>query len=54
LASRLASSTGCGCFALEGHVLMVILAVNQPHLFSSWQFTSIVSDIILDLSSFQS
>lgn len=54
LASRLASTTGCGCLALEGGVFMVILAVNQPHFFFFWQFTFIVSDIILYLSSFQS
>jgi hypothetical protein len=54
LTTRLAASTGYGCFALEGDALLVILAVNQPHLFSTWQFASIVSDITLDLSFFQS
>ena len=33
---------------------MVILAVNQPHFFATWQFTSIISDLILELTSFQS
>jgi hypothetical protein len=50
---RLATSTGYGCFALEGDALLVILAVNQSHLFSTWQFASIVSDITLDIYFFQ-
>jgi hypothetical protein len=40
--------------ALEGDVLLVILAMNQSHLFYYWQFTFIFSDITLDLYSFQS
>jgi hypothetical protein len=33
---------------------LVILAVNKPHLFATWQFSPIVSDLRLELSSFQS
>ncbi|XP_059436414.1 disease resistance protein RPM1-like [Corylus avellana] len=36
LATHLASTSGFRCFDLERDVLLVILAVNQPHLFSSW------------------
>jgi hypothetical protein len=35
LVTRLAASTGIGDFMLEGDALLVIVAVNQPHLFSS-------------------
>ena len=40
LASRLASTTGRSCFALEGDALLVILAMNQPHFFSWSLFIS--------------
>jgi hypothetical protein len=40
LATRLASSTGFRSFDLEGDALLVILDVNQPILFSSWQFVA--------------
>jgi hypothetical protein len=33
---------------LEGDALLVILAVNQSRLFSTWQFAFIVSGITLD------
>jgi hypothetical protein len=39
---------------LEGDALLVILAVNQPHLFATWQFAPIVSNLRLKLFSFQS
>jgi hypothetical protein len=54
LATRLAVSAGVRQFFLEGDALLVILAVDQPLLFSSWQFSSFISDIRLDLSSFLS
>jgi hypothetical protein len=54
LATWLAVSTGVRKFLLEGDALLVILAVDQPLLFSSWQFSSFISDIRLDLSSFLS
>jgi hypothetical protein len=38
---------------LEGDALLVILAVNQPHLFATWQFAPIISDLRLELSTFQ-
>jgi hypothetical protein len=52
LSTQLAAFAGVGHFLLKGDALFVILAVNQPFLFSSRQFSSFVSDIILDLSSF--
>ena len=54
LASRLTASLGFSFFTLEGDALLVILTVNKPHLFASWQFAFIVSDLRLELSSFQS
>jgi hypothetical protein len=54
LSTRLAASAGVGHFLLEGDALLVILVVNQPLVFSSWQFSSFVLDIRLDLSSFHS
>jgi hypothetical protein len=53
-ATQLASSTDFRSFDLEGDALLVILAVNQPLLFTSWQFPSVVSNITVNLSSFQS
>jgi hypothetical protein len=52
LATRLAASTGTEHFTLEGNALLVILVVNQPHLFSSWHLAPFILDIILNLSSF--
>jgi hypothetical protein len=52
LASRLAVSTGVGSFDLEGDALLVLLAINSPAIFASWNFASIVSYISLELSSF--
>jgi hypothetical protein len=54
LSSQLAASVGVRHFLLEGDAFLVILAVNQPPLFSAWQFSSFILDIRLDLSSFQS
>jgi hypothetical protein len=54
LSTQLAISAGVRQFHLEGDALLVILAVNQPLLFSSWQFSSFISDIRMDLSSFHS
>jgi hypothetical protein len=54
LSTQLAISAGVRQFLLEGDALLVILAVNQPLLFSSWQFSYFISDIRLDLSSFHS
>jgi hypothetical protein len=54
LTTRLATFIGLGNFLLEGDALLVILAVNQPHIFSSWHFAPYISDIRLELSIFQS
>jgi hypothetical protein len=54
LATRLARSYGLGVFSFEGDALQVILAVNQPALFASWHFNSVILDICVDLSSFRS
>jgi exonuclease III len=53
LATRLARSYGLDVFFLEGDALLVSLAVNQPALFSSWHFSSVISDICFELSSFR-
>jgi hypothetical protein len=54
LTSQLATSSGCGNLFLEGDALLVILAISNPHLFSSWSFANCISDISLVLSSFHS
>jgi hypothetical protein len=54
LASQLALSSGSDTLFLEGDALLVILAINTPSLSPSWNFSNIVSDIRLGLSSFQS
>jgi hypothetical protein len=54
LATWLAAFTGTKDFMLEGDALLVILVVKQPHLFSSWHFTSFISDIRLCFSCFHS
>jgi hypothetical protein len=54
LATRLALSVGVSSLFLEGDALLVILAINQPSLFSSWSFANVISNISLDLISFQS
>jgi hypothetical protein len=54
LAIRLADSMGCRLVVLEGDALLVILAINNPPLFSSWNFANCLADISLVLSSFQS
>jgi hypothetical protein len=54
LATWLAASMGTGDFLLEEDALLVILAVNQPHLFSTWHFAPLISDIKLDLPAFHS
>jgi hypothetical protein len=54
LATRLARSSGLDVFLLEGDALLVSLAINQPALFSSWHFNSVISDICLELTSFRS
>jgi len=38
LTSQLAASSGCGNLFLERNALLVILAINNPPLFSSWSF----------------
>jgi hypothetical protein len=54
LTSQLALSLGYDHFIIEGDALLVILAINSPELFSLWNFSNVVSDINLSLSSFQS
>jgi hypothetical protein len=51
LATWLAAFTGTIDYTLEGDALLVILAMNQPLLFSSWHFAPFISDIRLNLSS---
>jgi hypothetical protein len=48
LATRLTAFMGNGDFMLERDALLVILAVNQLHLFSFWHFAPLISDIRLD------
>ena len=54
LASRLATLSDFNNLILEGDALLVILTVNQPQLFATWQFAPIISYLRLELSSFQS
>jgi hypothetical protein len=53
LTTRLATSVGLRNFLL-GDALLVIIAVNQPHIFYFWHFAPYISDINLELSVFQS
>ena len=46
-ASRLAASLGFKLLALEGDVLLVVLAINSLSLFSSWNFSNCIADISL-------
>jgi hypothetical protein len=41
----------CDQLLLEGDALLVVLAINNPPLFSSWCFAHCISDISLVLSS---
>jgi hypothetical protein len=43
LVSRLAVSSTFGSFSLEGDALLVLVAINNPALFFSWNFASFVS-----------
>jgi hypothetical protein len=54
LAAHLADSLGRRLVALEGDALLVVLAINNPSLFSSWIFANCIADVSLVLSSFQS
>jgi hypothetical protein len=54
LTTWLAAACGLTSFVLEGDALLVILAINNPLIFSSWNFASFLSDIKLVLSSFHS
>ena len=54
LASRLAASLSCILVVLEGDALLVVLAINNSSLFSSWNFANCIADVSLVLSSFQS
>ena len=38
LTYRLVASFGCNFFSLEGDALLVVLAINNPSLFSPWTF----------------
>ena len=42
LTSRLAATFGCNFFSLEGDALLVVLAINNPSLFSSWKFANCI------------
>jgi hypothetical protein len=50
-AALLAVFFGCDQLLLEGDALLVVLAINNPPLFSSWCFAHCISDISLVLSS---
>jgi hypothetical protein len=52
LTTRMSVSLGCNLLSLEGDALLVVLAINNPTLFSSWSFANCISDINLALSSF--
>jgi hypothetical protein len=52
LASRFAASSSFSNFMLERDALLVILTVNQLHLFATWQFAHIISDLRLEPSFF--
>jgi hypothetical protein len=54
LASRLALSSDLDNISIEGDSFLVILALNSPSLFSSWNFCNLISDCCLVLDSFQS
>jgi hypothetical protein len=54
LVARLAVFSRCDKRMLEGDALLVVLAINNPSLFSSSTFANCFSDISLVLSSFQS
>jgi hypothetical protein len=54
LAVRLAVFSGCEQLLLEGDALLIVLAINNPSLFSSWCFAHCISDISLVLSSLHS
>jgi hypothetical protein len=54
LTSRLAATFGCNLFSLEGDALLVVSAINNPSLFSSWIFANCILDINVVLASFQS
>jgi hypothetical protein len=54
LTSQVAASSDCRNLFLEGDALLVILAINNPPLFSYWSFANCISDISLVLSSFHS
>ncbi|XP_059446389.1 uncharacterized protein LOC132177930 [Corylus avellana] len=54
LTSRLAVSLTSDKFCIEGDALLVVLAINNPSLFSSWSIANCISDIIVTLSSFPS
>jgi hypothetical protein len=51
LAVRLAAFSRCDHLLLEGDALLVVLAINNPPLFSSWCFAHCISNISLVLSS---
>jgi hypothetical protein len=54
LAVCLAAFSGCDHLLLEGDALLVVLAINNPPLLSSWCFAHCISDISLILSSLHS
>jgi hypothetical protein len=54
LASQLASFNGLDTISIEGDSNLVILALNSPSLFFSWNFCNLISDSCLVLDSFQS
>jgi hypothetical protein len=53
LAARLTAFVGVRILFIEGDTQLVILAINQPLLFSYWSFANVISDISLDLLFFR-
>ena len=54
LTSRMAFSLTGDNFCLEGDAILVVSAINNPPLFSSWSFANCIADIKVVLSSFSS
>jgi hypothetical protein len=54
LTSHMAASLTSDKFCIEGDALLVVSAINNPPLFSSWCFANCITDISVVLSSFPS
>jgi hypothetical protein len=54
LTARMAIYLTSDKFCIEGDALLVVSAINNPSLFSSWSFANCIEDISVVLSSFPS